>query len=83
MDFMKNSEKVFKIMDVVKLIGDRLTLQENGDKFKSICPFHHVSEDFLTLLIDPDKQTYTCLKCGAHGGPEEFYKGYEGKDLKP
>ena len=54
-------------MEIVKLIGDRLTLQENGDKFKSICPFHPVSEDFLTLLIDPDKQTYTCLKCGAHG----------------
>ena len=40
-----------------------------------------VSEDFLTLLIDPDKQTYTCLKCGAHGGPEEFYEKYESKKL--
>jgi len=68
-------------MEIVKLIGDRLTLQENGDKFKSICPFHLVSEDFLTLLIDPDKQTYTCLKCGAHGGPEEFYEKYESKKL--
>ena len=67
-------------MEIVKLIGDRLTLQENGDKFKSICPFHRVSEDFLTLLIDPDKQTYTCLKCGAHGGPEEFYEAYEGNE---
>jgi DNA primase len=67
-------------MEIVKLIGDRLTLQENGDKFKSICPFHPVSEDFLTLLIDPDKQTYTCLKCGAHGGSKEFYEKYEGKN---
>ncbi len=40
-----------------------------------------MSEDFLTLLIDPDKQTYTCLKCGAHGGPKEFYEKYEGKKL--
>lgn len=40
-------------MNIVKLIGDRLALQENGNKFKSICPFHLVSEDFVTLLIDP------------------------------
>ena len=66
-------------MDIVKLIGDRITLIENGDKLKSICPFHIVSEDFPTLLIDPDKQTYTCLKCGAHGGPDEFIKRYEGR----
>ena len=66
-------------MDIVKLIGDRLTLEENGNKFKCICPFHINSEDFYTLLIDPEKQTYSCLKCGAHGGPEEFYKNYEGK----
>ena len=54
-------------MDIVKLIGDRLTLEENGNKFKSICPFHINSEDFYTLLIDPERQTYSCLKCGAHG----------------
>jgi len=65
-------------MDIVKLIGDRLNLIENGGKFKSICPFHIVSEDFPTLLIDPDKQTYACLKCGVHGGPDDFIKRYEG-----
>ena len=65
-------------MEIVKLINDRLNLIKNGNKFKSICPFHLVSEDFPTLLIDPEKQTYSCLKCGAHGGPEEFYKAYEG-----
>ena len=69
-------------MEIVKLIGDRLSLEENGSKFKALCPFHHLSEDFLTLLIDPEKQTYTCLKCGAHGGPEEFYEAYEGKPIK-
>ena len=69
-------------MEIVKLIGDRLHLIENGNKFKSICPFHLISEDFPTLLIDPEKQTYSCLKCGAHGGPEEFYEAYEGKPIK-
>jgi len=69
-------------MDLVKLIGDRLHLIENGSKFKSICPFHIVSEDFPTLLIDPDKQTYSCLKCGAHGGPKEFHEKFEGKEIK-
>ena len=69
------------IMDIVKIIGERLVLKENGSKFKSICPFHVVSEGFPTLLIDPDKQTYSCLKCGVHGGPEEFYEKYEGQKL--
>ena len=67
-------------MDIVKLIGDRINLIKNGDKFKSICPFHINSENFPTLLIDPDKQTYSCLKCGAHGTSEDFYREYEGKE---
>ena len=68
-------------MDIVKIIGERLVLKVNGSKFKSICPFHLVSENFPTLLIDPDKQTYSCLKCGVHGGPEEFYENYEGQKV--
>ena len=74
-------ERIVAQLDIVTLISDRLPLEENGNKFKSICPFHINSEDFYTLLIDPDKQTYSCLKCGAHGGPEEFYEKYEGKKL--
>jgi DNA primase len=77
-----HQSKNLKLMEIVKLIGDRLHLIENGNKFKSVCPFHLVSEDFPTLLIDPEKQTYSCLKCGAHGGPEEFYEAYEGKPIK-
>ena len=67
-------------MDIVKLIGDRLHLIKNGKKFKAACPFHTDPLKVITMLIDPDKQTYTCLKCGAHGGPDDFYRKYEGEE---
>ena len=43
-------------MGIVKIIESRPVLYENGSKFKLICPFHIISEDLKTLLIDPDTE---------------------------
>ena len=64
-------------MDIVKVIGDRLTLTKNGPTYITVCPFHIAPLDVRTLLVDPVKQTYVCMKCHAQGDAEQFLKDYE------
>ena len=65
------------ISDIIKVIGDRLTLTENGPTYLTTCPFHIAPLDVRTLLVDPVKQTYVCMKCHAQGDAEQFLKEYE------
>ena len=66
-------------MDIVKVIGDRLTLSENGPTYLTTCSFHIAPLGVRTLLVDPVKQTYVCMKCHAQEDAEQFLKEYEGK----
>ena len=66
------------ISDIIKVIGDRLTLTENGPTYLTTCPFHIAPLDVRTLLVDPVKQTYVCMKCHAQGDAEQFLEEYEG-----
>jgi DNA primase len=65
------------LSDIVKVIGDRLTLTENGPTYLTTCPFHIAPLDVRTLLVDPVKQTYVCMKCHAQGDVTKFLKKYE------
>ena len=65
------------ISDIIKVIGDRLTLTENGPTYLTTCPFHIAPLDVRTLLVDPVKQTYVCMKCHASGDVTKFLKKYE------
>jgi DNA primase len=65
------------LSDIVKVIGDRLTLNKDGPTYKAVCPFHIAPLDVRTLLVDPVKQTYVCMKCHASGDVAKFLKKYE------
>jgi hypothetical protein len=41
------------LSDIVKVIGDRLTLNKDGPTYKAVCPFHIAPLDVRTLLVDP------------------------------
>ena len=62
----------------MKVIGDRLTLNKDGPTYKAVCHFHIAPLDVRTLLVDPVKQTYVCMKCHAQGDAEQFLEEYEG-----
>ena len=66
------------ISDIVEVIGERLTLTENGPTYLTTCPFHIAPLDVRTMLVDPVKQTYVCMNCHAQGDAEQFLKNYEG-----
>ena len=52
--------------DIVKLIGQYLTLKKAGhDSLTGICPFH--TEKSPSLSVSPAKQVFYCFGCGEHG----------------
>ena len=65
------------LSDIVKVIGERLTLTENGPTYKAVCPFHLASLEVRTLIVDPLTQSYVCMKCHASGDVVKFLKEYE------
>lgn len=48
-----------------------------GNKVISACPFH--TEKTHSFMIDTNGQAFTCLSCGASGGPIEFIMRKENK----
>src|SRR5438445_12435690 len=60
-DFDTVKERV----DIVQLIGERVSLKKVGRAYSGLCPFH--SEKTPSFTVDPDRRTYHCFGCGRHG----------------
>src|SRR5256714_1759324 len=60
-DFDTVKERV----DIVQLIGERVSLKKMGRAYSGLCPFH--SEKTPSFTVDPDRRTYHCFGCGRHG----------------
>ena len=75
----KHSETILAAIknsvDLVSLVGEYLTLQRSGSKYKALCPFH--DDHNPSLLIDPERQSFKCWSCGAGGDVFDFVKAYE------
>src|SRR5947209_14190045 len=52
-------------LDVVDVIGQKVTLKKAGSTFKGLCRFH--SEKSPSFVVFPDKGNYHCFGCGANG----------------
>lgn len=62
-------------VDVVALIGARLSLRKAGGSFVTCCPFHQ--EKTPSFNINPRKQFYYCFGCGKTGNAISFLMDYE------
>ncbi len=51
--------------DIVRLIGETVTLHSKGRDFKGLCPFHDDHNPSFT--VNPERQTYKCWSCGEGG----------------
>ena len=58
-------EEIRARVDIVDLIGARVTLKKMGGTFKGCCPFHH--EKTPSFHVNPVKQFYHCFGCGESG----------------
>lgn len=66
-------------VNIVDVIGERITLTKAGKNLKAPCPFH--SERTPSFIVSPDIQFYKCFGCGEHGDVFTFLEKYEGMDF--
>lgn len=69
-------EEIRARVDIVELIGARMTLKKSGATFKGCCPFHH--EKTPSFHVNPVRQTYHCFGCGEHGDVFKFLEKQDG-----
>ncbi len=65
-------------MDLVQLVGERVSLRRAGRTFKGLCPFH--AEKTPSFTVDPDRRTYKCFGCGEGGDAFDWMIRMEGLD---
>lgn len=58
------------IIEVAEHYG--VAVQSAGLLYKALCPFH--KEKTPSCFFNPDKDTFVCYGCGAHGDVIEFVK---------
>jgi len=69
-------EEIRQRIDIVELIGARLTLKRSGSAFKARCPFHN--EKTPSFTVNPLRRSYHCFGCGAHGDVFKFLMQSDG-----
>ncbi len=81
MSFRDNGdkEKVQAATDIVRLVGEHLTLRPKGKEFAGLCPFH--DDKTPSMQVSPQKQIYKCFSCGAGGDAFSFVMNYHKMDF--
>jgi len=60
--------------DLIKLVGEQVSLRPKGKEFVGVCPFHDDSNP--SMYVSPAKQIYKCFACGAGGDAFSFVMDY-------
>ena len=66
-------------VDIVDVIGERLTLKRTGKNLKALCPFHNEKTESFT--VNSEKQFYYCFGCGATGTSLRFLMEHDKLDF--
>ncbi|MDR2419589.1 MAG: DNA primase [Treponema sp.] len=52
-------------LDAAAVVGDYVRLEQRGQRFVGLCPFHH--EKTPSFMVNPDAKLYHCFGCGKGG----------------
>ncbi len=72
--FNDDKRRVLEATDLVRLIGEQVSLKRAGREYKCICPFH--DDHNPSMCVVPHKQIYHCFVCGAGGDALSFAINY-------
>ncbi len=56
--------------DIVRVVGDYMSLKKSGASLKGLCPFH--GEKTPSFNVHPERQFFHCFGCGAGGDVFKF-----------
>ena len=73
-------DEVLQRTDIVAVIGERIPLRRSGGSYKARCPFH--DERTPSFSVSPERQTYHCFGCGAHGTAIRFLMEHDRMDFR-
>ncbi len=66
--------RVHEATDIVRLVGEHVSLKPRGREFVGLCPFHDDKNPSMNVV--PAKQIYHCFACGAGGDVFSFVMNY-------
>jgi DNA primase len=67
-------QQVRDATDIVRLIGEQVTIKPKGKEYMGVCPFHN--DKSPSMHVSPQKQIYKCFACGAGGDVFGFVMNY-------
>lgn len=73
-------DRVKGATDIVRLIGEHVTLRAKGREYACLCPFH--DDHNPSMYVVPTKQIYHCFVCGAGGDVFDFVMGYHRMEFR-
>ncbi len=71
---LHQKEQVQQATDIVRLVGEHVSLRPRGREFIGLCPFH--DDQNPSMYVSPAKQIFKCFSCGAGGDVFSFVTRY-------
>ncbi len=68
-------EEIKSKINILDIVSNYIRVEKSGAQYKARCPFHH--ERTPSFYISPDRGTYHCFGCQAHGDIFGFVEGIE------
>ena len=62
-------------LDIVDVVGRRVTLKKSGKNYSGLCPFH--DEKTPSFTVSPDKNFFHCFGCQESGTPLSFIMKFD------
>ena len=63
-------DEILDAVDIVDVIGERVTLKRKGREYVGLCPFH--ADKRPSMSVSPTKRIFKCWSCGAGGDVIKF-----------
>lgn len=70
------SDELRQQADIVKVVGDYVSLKKKGNNYWACCPFH--GEKTPSFSVNPNKGFFKCFGCGKAGDVFRFVMDIEG-----
>ncbi len=70
------SDELLNQADILRIVGDYVSLKKAGSNYKACCPFHN--EKTPSFNVNPSKGIFKCFGCGKGGNAITFVMEIEG-----